>query len=171
MTTKLCNALVAWAWFEITRRRDNHARIRKNYGTRNLSKVRLRAAKWNRDNKQKRNLRLREWMRARSKTNVQYRLGKNLRTRIWWAMKAQMCRSKNVVSLLGCSVSELKQKLETQFTSGMTWENYGSFWEIDHKTPCISFDLADPLQKQKCFHFSNLQPLSITANRSKGAKV
>lgn len=45
----------------------------------------------------------------------------------------------------------------------MNWDNYGSFWEIDHYKPiskCSSF--------HEVWELSNLQPLKCTENRSKG---
>ena len=54
----------------------------------------------------------------------------------------------------------------------MTWENHGRYgWHIDHIMPCSSFDLTDPEQQKKCFHYTNLQPLWAHENMSKGAKI
>jgi hypothetical protein len=53
----------------------------------------------------------------------------------------------------------------------MTWENWAlDGWHIDHIRPCCSFDLTDPEQQKKCFHYSNLQPLWAEENWSKGGK-
>jgi hypothetical protein len=53
----------------------------------------------------------------------------------------------------------------------MTWENHGRYgWHIDHIRPCASFDLADPEQQRKCFHYTNLQPLWASENMRKGDK-
>ena len=45
----------------------------------------------------------------------------------------------------------------------MDWTNI----EIDHIRPCYAFDLTDPKQQKKCFHYSNLQPLFKDDNRRK----
>lgn len=37
--------------------------------------------------------------------------------------------------VLGCSYSELKTHLESLFKDGMSFFNYGTVWEIDHKIP------------------------------------
>jgi len=52
----------------------------------------------------------------------------------------------------------------------MSWDNYGSYWHIDHIRPCASFDLTDPEQQKDCFDFTNLQPLEAKENIRKGAK-
>jgi len=79
-------------------------------------------------------------------------------------------KAKCTIKLIGCDVKELKSHLEKQFTDGMNWENYGK-WHIDHIIPCASFDLTDPQQQKKYFHYSNLQPLWAVDNIRKSDKV
>ena len=57
------------------------------------------------------------------------------------------------------------------FHPGMSWDNYGSAWHIDHIRPCSSFDFSDPEQQKKCFHFSNLQPLWDEINTVKSNRI
>ena len=79
---------------------------------------------------------------------------------------------KEIQELVGCSMDQLKEHLERQFTEGMTWDNYGFYgWHIDHIIPCVSFDLTDIEQQKKCFHYTNLQPLWAKDNLSKGSRV
>ena len=81
-------------------------------------------------------------------------LGKNLKRN----SKAQSTKD-----LLGCSIDYFKSYIESKFTSGMTWENYGyNGWHLDHIKPCSSFDLTDIDQQKICFHYTNLQPLWAT---------
>ena len=73
--------------------------------------------------------------------------------------------------VIGCTVAELSQHLQIQFTDGMTWDNYGrNGWHVDHVRPCASFDLTDPDQQRQCFHYTNLQPLWAVDNIRKGSK-
>jgi hypothetical protein len=72
--------------------------------------------------------------------------------------------------LLGCDMHWLVAWLEVQFRPGMTWENYGPAWHIDHIKPCKKFDLSDPRQQRLCFHWTNLQPLFAWENLSKGSR-
>lgn len=72
---------------------------------------------------------------------------------------------------LGCSIKELKQRLESQFQPGMTWDNYGVYWHIDHIVPLASFNLTNREELLKACHFSNLQPLTVRENLKKGEKV
>jgi hypothetical protein len=114
---------------------------------------------------------MRKWQSEKAKKNPAFRLEKNIRTRIWFALfKNKKTKSARTLELLGCTVPEFKSYIEKQFESWMTWENYGKEWEIDHIRPCAKFDLADPEQQKACFNFSNQRPLKVFTNRSEGAR-
>lgn len=118
-----------------------------------------------------------EYMKNRRKIDINFKLGCNLRKRIWDALKGNN-KSTRTMKLLGCSLDFFKEYFEKQFTKGMNWENYGSGWNgkgmkqwhVDHIKPCASFDLTKPSEQHKCFHFSNLQPLWAKENLEKSDK-
>ena len=68
-------------------------------------------------------------------------------------------RTNGSAELLGCSMDFFLKHLESQFKLDMNWDNYGSYWSIDHIRPCASFDLTDLEQQKICFHWSNMRPL------------
>jgi len=107
--------------------------------------------------------------RNKRKINPAYKIKKNLRRRVNQVITRNN-KSNTTMNLIGCSVYELLQYLEKQFRDGMTWDNYGK-WHIDHIKPCASFDLTDPEQQKKCFHYTNLQPLWAEDNIRKSDKV
>jgi len=107
--------------------------------------------------------------RTRRISDINYKLKRNLRTRIWSALKG-LYKTARSEKLVGCSIENLKCHLEKQFQSGMTWDNYGK-WHVDHIKPCSSFDLSIPSQQHECFHFTNLQPLWAKDNISKNNKI
>jgi len=98
----------------------------------------------------------------RYETDIQYRLSKLLRTRLWCALKGGW-KSGSAVKDLGCTIPELQTYLESKFQSGMTWDNQGE-WHIDHIKPLASFDLTNREQLLIACHYSNLQPLWATEN-------
>ena len=59
--------------------------------------------------------------------------------------------------------------MEKQFDKAMSWDNYGSYWEIDHIKPKSLFNYVYPedLEFQKCWALNNFQPLEKGANRRK----
>ncbi len=121
---------------------------------------------------QKANLKKRKEIQKRYREkNPSSQITRNLRKRIWCALKGKS-KSDSTLELLGCSVEEFILHLETQFTDGMSWDNYGlKSWHIDHIKPCAAFDLLDPEAQRRCFHYSNLQPLWAEDNLAKGAKL
>ena len=72
---------------------------------------------------------------------------------------------------LGCSFSELRTHIESQFWPHMTWDNFGKRgWHMDHIKPLSSFDLSKEEERYEAFNYKNLQPLWWFLNLSKGAK-
>lgn len=127
--------------------------------------VNNRKRRWNGLNRN----RLAKYARTRRKEDPQFRLVGALRCRIRLALKG-VGKSAHTMELLGCPIRELRVRLEKQFRPGMTWENYGPVWHVDHIKPCISFDLTNPGEQRRCFHFTNLQPLFARDNLAKGSR-
>lgn len=109
------------------------------------------------------------YAKNRRRSDPTFRLLQYSRTRVYLAVKG-VKKSARTGQLLGCTISELRAHLESKFRPGMTWENYGPVWHVDHVRPCASFDLLDPAQQRECFHYTNLQPLFAEENLRKGAK-
>ena len=120
---------------------------------------------------EKRNSTRRKNLQKRRDEDPQYRVKMALHVRLYDAVKRQKgTKSAKTLELVGCTVEDLRLFLEAEFTEGMTWDNYGE-WHIDHIRPCASFDLTDPEEQKKCFHWTNLQPLWAQDNIRKGAKI
>lgn len=115
--------------------------------------------------------------KERLKEDIKYRLCKKLRTRINMAVSSNQ-KSGSAVNDLGCSIQELKQRLELMFYphpktgEQMTWDNYGLYgWHLDHIMPLSLFDLTDREQFLRACHYSNLQPLWAKENIIKGNRI
>lgn len=113
------------------------------------------------------------WQKKKHANDPKYRISKNLRHRIWLAIKTNP-KHHRMNDIIGCSKEELMVHLESQWKDGMNWSNYGKGtgkWEIDHIVPCASYNMALSEDQAKCFHFSNLQPMWGTENIVKGCKL
>lgn len=111
-----------------------------------------------------------DYAAARRKSDMQFRLRRNLRGRLSDALK---CRTKagSAIRDLGCTVAELIEKFEFQFETGMTWANYGGrpgHWNIDHIMPLAAFDLTNRQHVLLACHHSNLRPMWHLENIAKG---
>lgn len=107
----------------------------------------------------------------RRKIDIKFRIKKNLRSRLWHALKGKT-KSQNTMKLLGCDIDFLKKYLENKFLPGMSWKNYSyRGWHVDHIMPCDLFDLSKPKEQKRCFHYTNLQPLWAKDNISKNNKI
>ena len=112
-----------------------------------------------------------KYWKLRIKHDMNFKMVRNLRTRIWHALRGEN-KSQSTMKLLGCSIEYLKVYLEKQFKKGMSWlNNNKTGWHIDHIKPCASFDLSKKSEQRKCFHYTNLQPLWAKENKRKGARL
>ena len=92
------------------------------------------------------------------KNKPEFKLIHNIRSRLRKALKGSK-RDKGILNLLGCSGDELRQYLESRFQSDMSWENYGTSWQVDHIKPLSTFNLLNTEELKIACHHSNLQPL------------
>lgn len=71
------------------------------------------------------------------------------------------------------SPRELREHLESQFDENMSWDNYGSYWHIDHIYPqsLLIYDSLEHPNFLKCWSLRNLRPLEAKENLRKGNKV
>ena len=118
--------------------------------------------KWEANNKE----RIRIQRRIRYNADPTFRLLKKTRRRIQRALNGES-KSAATTELLGCTPEHARFHIESQFTEGMTWDNI----HVDHIQPCASFDLEDPNEQRKCFHYTNLQPLLAEDNLRKSDQV
>jgi hypothetical protein len=79
-------------------------------------------------------------------------------------------KSKKTEEILGCSFSEFKVYLESEFEDWMNWDNKGLYngefnygWDIDHIIPLNTASSEEDILKLN--HFTNLQPLCSKINR------
>lgn len=108
------------------------------------------------------------YYKLKMKTDPTFKLTQYMRARVRNAVYNQFSsKACGTFELVGCTPLKLKGHLESQFTDGMGWENYGE-WHVDHIRPCASFDLTLDSEQKICFNYTNLQPLWARDNLKKG---
>ena len=81
-------------------------------------------------------------------------------------------KSEKTEEILGCTIPEFIEHLQSLFTEGMTLENHGQCidcWHIDHRIPLSTAKTEEDIIKLN--HYTNLQPLWSRDNLSKGGKI
>lgn len=166
--------------------KEKNSKYNKEYHKRTYvnrrDKMIERTSKWQQENKEHRAEYLKDYcekhkdeltakIKQKRRENVLYRLYLNIASRMDRTIKdAGAKKCKRGITLLGCSMEELKDHFESKFAFGMCWKNY-SEWEIDHCLPISSFDLLNPREQEICFHYTNLQPLWKIDNARKGISI
>jgi len=103
--------------------------------------------------------------RSRYHTDSGYRLASNLRRRARKLLGKGRKHDEN----LGCDGNFFNDWISynLQFSSTMTWNNYGTYWHADHVFPCANFTLTFENHRKVCFNWMNYSPLEARLNQSK----
>ena len=100
--------------------------------------------------------------------------GKNKCAKFMYKQIQNLAHKKNgehTNKILGFTRNELYRHLESKFDEHMSWQNYGTYWHIDHIIPVSYFIKNDILDPKVINALSNLQPLEAKANIRKGNKL
>ena len=169
------------------RSEEYRARARTYYASRKddpefLAKKRRRARQFRQDNPARRRehrqsyyeqngARLKARLRLKYKKDPMFRLNNCMRSNILSVLKRKKA-GRSWSKLVPYTLEDLTHHLERQFKRGMSWENYGKVWHIDHIVPLTAFAFADSddPEFQACWALSNLRPLARAANARKGGK-
>ena len=135
------------------------------YRSKNRDKSRAWDKKYRDANKAKINDKLRE----RRRNDPFRRLRDAIRGSIRAYLGSKKTRRGSTFEIVGCTPDFLRGHLERQFKDGMTWENYGSHWHVDHRIPLASGNSADEIKGLS--HWTNLQPLEALENIIKSDKI
>ena len=111
----------------------------------------------------------REWASKRRKNdpifNFKITIGSNIRTAF---KRGGFSKTNKTYEILGIDYDGFIKHIESQFSEGMTFENYGE-WELDHKIP-ISLGITK-YDIIRLNHYSNFQPLWKKENILKSNKI
>lgn len=133
--------------------------IRKKWVEDNKDRMIFLQSRWHQNNKP----RLNEKYNQRYKTDIEFKLKKNLSRML--TMKIVKNNSTSVY--LDTSITKIREWLDSIFDENMNWDNYGSYWDIDHVIPISLFDLNNPEDIAICFNWRNLRPYPKILNIKK----
>jgi hypothetical protein len=85
--------------------------------------------------------------------------------------KSKTGKTRRTIEYLGCDINHARSHIQRCFKKGMTWDNHGIVWEIDHVIPMSHFDLSREDQRMRVNHFTNLKPEFKRYNREKGSRM
>jgi hypothetical protein len=128
-----------------------------------------RVQKWQEEHKSERKRYMREYVRRRLMFDPVFRMIANCRTRTRSVfIGKRVAKTESSLALLGCTPVRLQEWLVGQFKLGMTVENYGKVWDVDHIVPCSAWDMSNPIHVKCCFYYENPQPMFKADNVKKG---
>ena len=145
---------IARKWREVNKIR--YETLRDIWRQENVDKVRL----YRRISEKRR--------RSDARNRISMNISRSIRTHIKGNKKGACWES-----IVGFTSDELRRHLEKRFSPGMTWDNYGTFWNIDHIVPISAFNFSSQGDHDftLCWSLKNLRPLKVSENNKKRARV
>ena len=120
------------------------------------------------ENRDKRNEYIRKYKADRRLNDNAYKLFENHRKKIW---KSLTNKSNSSKELLGCDIENYVNWITYTMSDEMTWDNYGTYWNIDHLVPVNTFDITNPDEAKKAFNWKNTWAMLSSDNFSKRIKI
>ena len=150
--------------------KEKIAEQRKAYRQANKDKIAEKNKAYTQANKDKRSV----YQKKRRATDPVFKMKSRVGSSVRKALKNQgKTKGGSTFSALPYAPQDLVEHLEKQFDEKMNWDNYGTYWHLDHIYPqsLLPYDnLAHP-NFQKCWALDNLQPLEAIENLKKGNRV
>lgn len=133
---------------------------------------------WRKNNKIRINEYQRKWRKRNSKKvsawfrwyrkNPKIKLDRNFGDKLRFSLKGKKA-GRSWETLVGYTLQDLICHLEKQFDEKMSWDNYGSYWHIDHIVPksWFPYQTAEEQAFKDCWALANLQLLEGQKNMIK----
>jgi len=154
-----------------SKNKDKIRKDNKKYYDNNIEKVLLNKKKYRSKNKQIISQEKNNYKKERLKKDPVYKLKCNIKCLIRNSIFLKgFKKNSKTAEILGCTIGQFKEYLESQFKSWMNWNNYGKYngelnygWDIDHIIPSSSASTENEVIQLN--HYTNLQPLCSKINR------
>jgi hypothetical protein len=110
-----------------------------------------------------------EYVKKRKETDPVFAITLRARALIGNALRVRgFKKTSTTAEILGCTWEFLCHHIEKQFLRGMTWDNRGAAWHIDH---IVAMATAQTVEDAIALnHFTNLRPMWGPDNLAKGSK-
>lgn len=125
-------------------------------------------AEYNKINRESRSAKRRERLQIDPLFKLSASIRNNISGAFQRACQGIFWKQGSTIELLGCSFEDFTSYIASQFTEGMTLENYGE-WHLDHIVPLATAITREDIVRLN--HYTNFQPLWAKDNLSKGAKL
>lgn len=179
---KVCDKAMVLKW-----QRENVDKVRaKNsaWGKSNPESSHRRNKRWRETHQEFNRIRKQEWILKNPEKQSEYNakarstpkgvVSDSVRRSINNSIRSGSKLGSKTFDILGYSQLELVAHLESKFTDGMTWANYGKHgWHIDHIIPLSVHNYETPrdIDFKKAWALENLQPLWAIENWKKHDKI
>jgi len=147
----------------------------KNYRNENKEKINIQRKDYRKKNiehiknKNKEYLPIRKLkIKEKRKKDKNFQLKEVLRSKFHRMIKGINSSYKII---LDCEFDYFKLWIEFQFDKNMNWDNFGTYWELDHILPLYKFNFENEFEKNIAFNWTNLQPLKKEENRKKYREI
>lgn len=141
----------------------------ESWRTKNPKYFREYLKSWRTKNREKYRKFLNTYIKNKRENDISFKLSQNMGRAVWGALKGKKS-GLGWEKLVGYTLQDLMVHLEKQFDSKMNWDNYGSYWVVDHKKARSLFKYENPEDEEfkKCWALENLQPMEKITNIKKG---
>ncbi len=160
--------------------KEEYLKYLKKWRENNRDRIREYQREWRENNKERKkafdrkyaNTTRKQKRKVRRQLEPKFRLDSNMGSIVSICLRGKKAGRK-WESLVGYTINGLIQHLEKQFDKNMSWENYGSYWSIDHIKPKSSFKYTHPEDEEfkECWTLINLQPMEKITNIKKSNKL
>lgn len=142
---------------------------KERYVNSHLEQVKESRTRYKKENRQK----CTDYERNKRHNDPIYRFRSGARHLIWsYNRKKGYKGGKTVWEMVGCDFDSFLVHIQSQFTEGMTMENYGlseGCWNIDHIVPISTAETDEDIERLN--HYTNLRPMWAIENSKKSRKT
>jgi len=139
------------------------------YMSKNREKVLQRKKEYYQENKETIKEKQIIYQNEKRKTDIGFKIRGNLRGRLRVCLNPEV-QMETTNRLISCSPDNFFQWLLYQFDVYMSWENYGTYWVLDHVKPLALFNLNNKKERLESMHWTNIRPFGKIDNIIKSDK-